>query len=152
LTVGKGWGRRRGICTNGPAEHNQRPIVGSNKDHARRIDDRLAAISSKCNPRLNPTVKGYRRSRLERHADKVAVAPDQSAKANRAKVIERNAEFRRHDVRAVQSKTGAIVGDIANTTIVDAILTGEKHQHVSIDCRAVNGAALKSLPEAWACD
>jgi hypothetical protein len=35
-----------------------------------------------------------------------------------------------------------MVGDIANTTCVDAILASEEHQYVAIDRRAADGAAL----------
>ena len=46
-----------------------------------------------------------------------------------------------------------MIGDIANTTSVDAVLASEEHQHVTIDRRAADGAALevafglKELPD-----
>jgi hypothetical protein len=67
-------------------------------------------------------------------------APDQPAGAHRAEIVERNAEFGRHDVQAVQSEAGTLVGDIANTTCVDVAI--EEHQYVAIDRRAAAGAAL----------
>src|ERR1700674_1701155 len=79
---------------------------------------------------------------FERHADKIAVAPDQSATAHRAESIERNSEFGRHDVQAVQSKAGAMVGDITNATFVNAVLAREEHQYVAIDHCAADAAAL----------
>jgi hypothetical protein len=81
-------------------------------------------------------------SALKLRADKVAVAPDQPTPAHGAEIVERNAEFGRNDVQAVQSKAGAMVGDIANTTCVDAVLASEEHQHVAIDRRAADGAAF----------
>src|ERR1700722_3591816 len=59
---------------------------------------------------------------------------------HRAEIVERNAEFGRHDVQAVQSEAGTLVGDIANTTCVDVAI--EEHQYVAIDRRAAAGAAL----------
>ena len=35
-----------------------------------------------------------------------------------------------------------MVGDVANTTFVNAVMAGEEHQHVAIDRRAANGASL----------
>jgi hypothetical protein len=35
-----------------------------------------------------------------------------------------------------------MVGDIANTTCVDAVLASEKHQYVAIDRRTADGASL----------
>jgi hypothetical protein len=79
---------------------------------------------------------------FERSSHKIAIAPDQPTPAHHAEIIERNAKFGRHDVQAIQSKAGAMVGDVADTTRVDALLTGEVHRYIAIDRRAANGAAL----------
>jgi hypothetical protein len=79
-------------------------------------------------------------SGFERRADKIPVAPDQSTPAHRAEIVERNAELGRQDVQAVQSKAGAMVGDIADATWVDVAI--EEHQYVAIDRRTADGASL----------
>jgi hypothetical protein len=79
---------------------------------------------------------------FECRAEKIAIAPDQPTPAHGTEIVERNAEFGRNDVQAVQSEAGAMVGDIANTTCVDTVLASEEHQHVAIDRRAADGAAL----------
>jgi hypothetical protein len=79
---------------------------------------------------------------FERRSDKIAVAPEQPTPAHRAEIVERNTELGRHYFQAVQSKAGAMVGDIANTTGVDAVLASEEHQYVAIDRRTADGASL----------
>jgi hypothetical protein len=79
---------------------------------------------------------------FERHPDKIAVAPDQSATTHRVEIVERNAELRGHDVQAIQSKAGSAVGNVADATFVLGFLASEKHQYVAIDHRAADGAAL----------
>jgi hypothetical protein len=79
-------------------------------------------------------------SGFERGSNKVAVAPDQPTQARRAEIVERNAELGRQDVQAVQSKAGAMVGDIADATWVDVAI--EEHQYVAIDRRTADGASL----------
>jgi hypothetical protein len=66
--------------------------------------------------------------------------------AHCAEIVERDVEFGRHDVQAIQSEAGAMVGDIANTTGVDAVLASEEHQCVAIDRRTADGASLDVTP------
>jgi hypothetical protein len=93
---------------------------------------------------FNLTAQGCHARRLsfERHADKVAVAPDQPAVTHRTEMVERDAKFGRHDVEAIQSKASTMVGHITNATWVDSILTHEEHQYIAIDRRAAHGASL----------
>jgi hypothetical protein len=79
---------------------------------------------------------------FECRADKVAVAPDQPTPAHRAEIVERNAEFGRYDVQAIQFEAGTLVGDVADATWVLGLLASEEHQYVAIDPRAADGAAL----------
>ena len=88
-------------------------------------------------------VRFARRLAFEGDAEKIAVPPNQPTKAHRAESIKRNAEFGRHNIHAVQSKSGATVRNIANTTWVDAVLASEEHQHVAIDRRASDSAAFE---------
>ena len=83
---------------------------------------------------------------FEGNSQKIAIAPDQSTTAHRAKIVERNAEFGRHDVQLVQSKAGAVVGDIAHKARVDDLLAGEVHGYVTIDRSAADGPALDVAP------
>jgi hypothetical protein len=46
---------------------------------------------------------------LERCTDKIAVTPDQSTTAHRAKIVERNAKFGRQDIQGIQTKPGAMI-------------------------------------------
>jgi hypothetical protein len=80
---------------------------------------------------------------FECRAEKIAIAPDQSTSAHRAEIVERNAKLGRQDVQASQSEARAMVRYIANTTCVDKVLASEEHQHVAIDRRAADGAALE---------
>jgi hypothetical protein len=59
---------------------------------------------------------------FERHADAIAVAPDQAARAHRAEIVERNAEFGRDDAQAVQANARPEVSDVADATGMDHLL------------------------------
>jgi hypothetical protein len=71
-----------------------------------------------------------------------------------AKIVERNAELGRQDAQAVQCNAGALICDLADAARADAFLSGQEHQHASIDRRAADSAPLdftrmrlKELPE-----
>jgi hypothetical protein len=57
-------------------------------------------------------------SALKRRAKKVALAPDQSAHADRSEIVKRQGEFQRDDFQALQPNPGAGIGDIVNSASV----------------------------------
>jgi hypothetical protein len=79
---------------------------------------------------------------FERRADKIAITPDHATTAHRTEIIERDTKFERHDVQTVQSKADAPIGDIADTTAVDALLAGEVRQYIAIDRCMADHASL----------
>jgi hypothetical protein len=58
---------------------------------------------------------------LKCNANKVAVAPNQLAAPRRVEIIERNVEFGRHDLDAVQPNSCALVRDISDAAGLDAL-------------------------------
>jgi hypothetical protein len=90
---------------------------------------------------------------LKCDANKVAVAPDQSAATRRVEIIERNFEIGRHDLDAVQPNSRTSVRDISDAAGLDTLSACKIHQHAAIDYRSAESAPLnrtwlKHLPKS----
>jgi hypothetical protein len=62
----------------------------------------------------------------QRHANKVAVTPDQAAATDMAEIVKGNVEVERDHVEAVQPDAGAPIGDVADAAAMDAALSGDR--------------------------
>lgn len=109
----------------------------------------LLDFACKCPPTGRPTVC----LALKCNANKVAVAPNQSAATRRVEIIERDVEFARHDLDAVQPNSCALVRDISDAAGLDALSACKIHEHAAIDYRSADSAPLnrtwlKHLPKS----
>lgn len=71
----------------------------------------------------------------ERHANKIAVAPDQAAAADGAEIVEGQIEVERQNLEPGQVDAGALIGHVADTTAVHSRLSCKEHERRPVNQR-----------------
>ncbi|WOH62974.1 hypothetical protein RX331_19730 [Bradyrhizobium sp. BWA-3-5] len=82
------------------------------------------------------------RSVLKRHADEIAVPPDQAALAHGMKFVEAQFEIQRQQVKALQLDSSPGIRDVLNAAGENAALFIEEQQRVFRNRRPRNGSAF----------